>query len=139
MEKEISLAALYEGIRLDASSIGFTLPFILRDDMSPRRLGRKRRESSLTCDVRCVGSRTHFNKLEIHTRTYPPFLVTHSLIHKLTLKSITQRNARTTARGAHEKGVRVVRGSLQETQDQEGVFEFERGCKTVTSEKASNE
>ena len=50
MEKEIKLAAVNEGIRLDASSIGFTLPFILRDDMSPRRLRRKRRESSLTCD-----------------------------------------------------------------------------------------
>ena len=83
MEKEISLAALYEGIRLDASSIGFTLPFILRDDMSPRRLGRKRRESSLTCDVRCVGfrSRTHFNKLEILQTTfmYSLFISSYSL------------------------------------------------------------
>lgn len=46
MEKEISLAAVNEGIRLDESSIGFTLPFILRHDLSPRR----RRESSVACD-----------------------------------------------------------------------------------------
>ena len=52
MEKEISLSAVSEGIRLDATTVRFTLPFCLREDpvFSPRRRDRKRRESSFDVD-----------------------------------------------------------------------------------------